>query len=177
MLPYTNRTEAKLRQLSQYFTGIPCKNGHLTYRYTSSGACSGCIRAHNQPVYDQAAIDRKAAKAQLVQVRLRCFVSDRGVLTTSAWALVVMRFPVLQLGDVDAHLLPQDKTGGTGLYAFNCHEDDVSQLRAIADGMLKAHRVDVVAVRRVAFGSAADAPVAPVPDWARVPRPGDPDYK
>lgn len=176
MRPYMNRAEAKLKQMSQYFTGIPCKNGHLTYRYTSSGACSGCIRSHNHATVDQTTIERKAAKVQLVQVRLRCFVSDRGVLAASAWAMAAMRFPVLQLSDVDPHLLPQDKAGGTGLYAFNCHEDDVPQLRAIADGMLKAHKADVVAVRRAAFGPAADG--KPVPDQAAAePWPGDPDYK
>lgn len=174
MQPYMSRGEAKLRQLTQYFTGIPCKHGHLTYRYTSSGACSGCIRAHNQPTYDQTMIERKAAKAQLVQVRLRCYVSDRGVLASSAWALAVMRYPVLTQGDVDPHLLPQDKAGGTGLYAFNCHEDDVAQLRQIADGMLKAHKADIVAVRRAAFGPAADG--RPMPDQAGEPWPGDPDY-
>lgn len=176
MQPYMNRAEAKLKQMSQYFTGIPCKNGHLTYRYTSSGACSGCIRAHNRPVHDQTTIDRKDAKAQMVQVRVRIYDADRGVLAASAWALAAMRFPVLQLSDVDAHLLPQDKAGGTGLYAFNCHEEDVPQLRAIADGMLKAHKADVVAVRRAAFGPAADG--KPVPDQAAAePWPGDPDYK
>lgn len=139
MEPYISRGEAKLRQLSQYFTGVPCKNGHLTYRYTSSGACSGCIRAHNQPTYDQTAIERKAAKAQLVQVRLRCFVSDRNVLAASAWAMAVMRYPVLTSGDIDPQLLPQDKEGGTGLYAFYCHNEDVDTLRKLSMDMVQSH--------------------------------------
>jgi hypothetical protein len=119
---------------------------------------------------------RQDAKARLVRVRIRAFESDRDALAASAWALAAMRFPVLQLSDVDPRLLPQDKAGGTGLYAFNCHEEDVPQLRAIADGMLKAHKADVVAVRRAAFGPAADG--KPVPDQATVePWPGDPDYQ
>lgn len=177
MQPYITRSEAKLRQLNQYFTGLPCKNGHLTYRYTSSGACSGCIRAHNKPVYDQTSIDRKGAKAQLVQVRLRCHENDHDALASSAWALAIMRNSVLTLGDIAPRLLPQDRAGGTGLYAFYCHAEDVSQLRDIADAMIKRLVIDVVAARRHAFGSAADVPVAPVPDWARVPRPGDFDFK
>lgn len=172
-----NRADAKVRQLSQYFTGFPCKNGHLTYRYTSSGACSGCIRANNNPVHDQSTIERKEAKAQLVQVRLRCHDVDREALAAAAWALVVMRYPALTMGDVDPRLLPKDKVGGTGLYAFYCHDEDVPQLRSIAAGMVSAQRVDVVAVRRRVFGAAADVPVAPVPEWARVPQPGDFDYK
>jgi hypothetical protein len=29
--------------LHKYFTGNPCKNGHLSERYTSSGGCLKCI--------------------------------------------------------------------------------------------------------------------------------------
>ena len=171
-----NRADAKVRQLSQYFTGIPCKNGHLTYRYTSSGACSGCIRENNRPLSDQATTARKEAKALLVQVRLRCYEVDREALAAAVWSFAVMRNPIFTLGDVDPRLLPRDKAGGTGLYSFNVHLDDVPQLRTIADSMLKAHKADVVAVRRAAFGPAADG--KPVPDQAAAePWPGDPDYK
>lgn len=36
------RSEAKVLGLKQYYTGVPCKFGHLDYRYTSSGTCCGC---------------------------------------------------------------------------------------------------------------------------------------
>lgn len=151
---YISRGEAKLRQLPQYFTGIPCKNGHLTYRYTSSGACSGCIRAHNQPINDKLTIERKAAKAQMVQVRLRCYEVDREALAAAVWSFALMRFPNITLGDVDPRLLPQDKTAGTGLYAFYCHSEDLAQVRQLADAMQKGHTVDVVAGRAKAIAAA-----------------------
>jgi hypothetical protein len=28
-----------------YYTGLPCKNGHLAKRYTTSGQCIECARA------------------------------------------------------------------------------------------------------------------------------------
>ena len=154
MEPYISRGEAKLRQLTQYFTGIPCKNGHLTYRYTSSGACSGCIRAHNQPSNDQATLERKEAKALLVQVRLRCYEVDRDALAAAVWSFAIMRSPLITLGDVDPRLLPLDKTAGTGLYAFYCHSEDVPQVRQLADGMLKGHSIDANAGRARAIEAA-----------------------
>lgn len=172
-----SRSEAKEKQQATYFTGQPCKHGHVAKRYTQSGTCSECINGDRNRIADPMAATKREAKADLVKVRIRAFDEDRDALASSAWALAVMRYPMLQLGDVDPRHLAQDKAGGTGLYAFYCHNEDVPQLRAIADGMLKAHKADVVAVRRAAFGSAADVPMAPVPDWARTPQPGDPDYK
>jgi hypothetical protein len=36
------RREAKAQGLDKYNTGKPCRNGHLSDRYTSSGACLEC---------------------------------------------------------------------------------------------------------------------------------------
>jgi glutamate dehydrogenase/leucine dehydrogenase len=30
-----------------YFTGKPCKNGHLEHRYTSTGICVACNREYS----------------------------------------------------------------------------------------------------------------------------------
>lgn len=154
MQNYTSRADAKVRGQTQYFTGIPCKNGHLTYRYTSSGACSGCIREHNKPPSDQTTMARREAKALLVQVRLRCYEVDRDALAAAVWSFAMMRNPVVTLGDVDPRLLPQDKTAGTGLYAFYCHSEDVPQVRQLADGMLKGHSIDANAGRAKAIDAA-----------------------
>lgn len=36
------RAEAKARGLTRYFTGKPCKNGHIAYRLASNGLCRDC---------------------------------------------------------------------------------------------------------------------------------------
>lgn len=165
-----SRREAKEKQQATYFTGQPCKHGHVAYRYTQSGTCSECINGGQNRVADPMAGARRAAKAELVKVTCRAFDTDREALAAAAWALAVMRYPVLTQGDVDPRTLPSDRTGGTGLYGFYCHLDDVPTLRAIADGMLKGHRVDVVAVsREQALAAARNVPVAAVPDWADRP--------
>jgi 5-methylcytosine-specific restriction endonuclease McrA len=39
------RAEAKARGLKRYFTGKPCRNGHVAERYVSVGNCGACLRA------------------------------------------------------------------------------------------------------------------------------------
>lgn len=153
------RPEARQKSLKTYFTGLPCKNGHISPRYTQSGTCADCIKQSNGGKIDHTAHARKEAKANLVQVRVRVFDVDRDAFAASAWALAVMRYPVLNLGDIDPRLLGSDRTAGTGLYAFYCHADDVAQLREIAAAMCNAHTLDVDARRlQIIQGAAAYLP-------------------
>lgn len=171
------RSEARQKGLKIYYTGQPCKNGHDSYRYVQSGTCAACIRCSNGIVVDQDSDAKKAAKAQMVRVNVRCYEEDRDHVAVAVWALAVMRWPFLTQGDVDPKVLPKDKTAGTALYSFNCHEADIATVRDIAAQSMAAKTVDVAAVRRSVFGTAADVQVAPVPEWARIPQPGDFDYK
>ena len=38
------RKQAAAQGMSKYFTGSPCKNGHIAQRYVKSGTCEDCIR-------------------------------------------------------------------------------------------------------------------------------------
>ena len=38
------RKTAELLELKEYFTGIPCRFGHISTRATSTGACNECRR-------------------------------------------------------------------------------------------------------------------------------------
>lgn len=42
MTPST-KTEAEATGLTRFFTGRPCRRGHLSERYTSTGACAECL--------------------------------------------------------------------------------------------------------------------------------------
>ena len=138
------RPEARAKGLKTYYTGKICRNGHDSYRYTQSGTCAQCIRDANGggPV-DPTSAARRDAKAQMVQARFRLHDVDRETFAASAWAMGVMRYPVLTLGDIDPHTLPQDKGGGTGLYAFYCHHEDVDTLRKLSMDMVQSHMVEV----------------------------------
>lgn len=39
------RQEARAARLARYFTGKPCKHGHVTQRYVANGRCVECSRA------------------------------------------------------------------------------------------------------------------------------------
>lgn len=40
---YTTKQAARLSGAVKYNTGKPCSRGHLTARYTNTGACVGCV--------------------------------------------------------------------------------------------------------------------------------------
>ena len=46
-----SRKEAIARGLRRYFTGKPCKHGHLTMRYTKSTRCIACNKTKNDDWY------------------------------------------------------------------------------------------------------------------------------
>lgn len=46
----TTRKEAIQQRVTRYYTGEPCANGHVAYRYTKNGGCSDCINPKFEPV-------------------------------------------------------------------------------------------------------------------------------
>jgi len=45
------KTEAKRQGLTQYYTGKPCKNGHVATRYTKTSRCSECKKNNDTNSY------------------------------------------------------------------------------------------------------------------------------
>lgn len=43
MIQISPRQEAKIKNLKKYFTGKPCKYGHISMRNTSTGQCNTCL--------------------------------------------------------------------------------------------------------------------------------------
>jgi hypothetical protein len=46
------RKEAMLAGETHYFTGIPCKHGHIDKRLVVNGSCMSCIREKNAEIYE-----------------------------------------------------------------------------------------------------------------------------
>jgi 5-methylcytosine-specific restriction endonuclease McrA len=46
--PVTKRRHAKAAGASHYYTGKPCKRGHLALRFVSTGTCIECQKIHTQ---------------------------------------------------------------------------------------------------------------------------------
>lgn len=56
--PEVSRSAARAERLARYFTGEPCKYGHIDQRYTSSTMCLSCERErHRSDAYHQWAAD------------------------------------------------------------------------------------------------------------------------
>lgn len=59
MLTITSKDDARKDGLIKYFTGVNCRNGHISERYTQSGACVACIKSgikrwhKNHPTYSK----------------------------------------------------------------------------------------------------------------------------
>lgn len=64
-----SRAAAKAAGLNRYYTGQPCKNGHNTYRYTTSGACYGCLKSYNSPAKLADTAEIMAARAELAAAK------------------------------------------------------------------------------------------------------------
>lgn len=60
------RKEAKAQSLNRYFTGKPCKRGHISERMTDSGSCITCCRENERLRYKKDP-ERFRAKARRVQ--------------------------------------------------------------------------------------------------------------
>ena len=73
------RSEAKAVGVKQFFTGKPCKNGHVAYRYTQSGTCAECINGPKAAVdlRKVPAADREALIGMSVAERTAIAVDER----------------------------------------------------------------------------------------------------
>ena len=148
MMDIKTRKQAMLDGENTYFTGTPCKNGHITYRYVQSGTCYECINGHRISADSNAAKLRESrlaetssalkvktdAKSSLVLVKVRIVPKVREQVAAAAFALANLRYPCLSMTDVDPERAPTDRHPSSGqvLYSFYCHDDDVAMLRLIA---------------------------------------------
>ena len=62
-----------------YYTGIPCKNGHLDYRYSKSGSCRTCTK-HASSAY------RKAKINELSKLRKSADHFTKDIFVETTWA-------------------------------------------------------------------------------------------
>lgn len=147
---------------SKYYTGKPCVHGHISERYTASGACAACVsvaaashRANFVPEDGRKA--RTLAKAQLEPIRLR--IHDDEVETILGYCVAVThaRFPAVKYEDVVPRRgRPVSVALGSRLYTVNVHPDDAFGFRALAKAAFDAHSVDGAAISATVERRAAE---------------------
>ncbi|MFU8816678.1 MAG: hypothetical protein ACNA7W_15120 [Pseudomonadales bacterium] len=65
-----SRPDAKTKGMTEFYTGVPCKHGHLSTRYVSSGGCRTCVYDRAKSKQHATSAEREAAKAARVSLRL-----------------------------------------------------------------------------------------------------------
>jgi hypothetical protein len=172
------RKDAMARGLSQYFTGRPCKNGHVTHRYTSSGACSGCVVAHTysaappdvKKIFEQRDVraERRDALASLVEVKLRALHTDSQVLKETAVQMCLARCPSLTRADVVINKAPTASENGSALYRVRIHADDVTFIRDMSNALLFKEKPDFSHIQHRLAAAQRELEETP-PDWTERP--------
>lgn len=192
MMEIKTRKQAIADGDNTYFTGKPCKHGHMTYRYTQSSGCYDCINGDrilpNSPSANAREVrltaaaaavrGKEIAKNSLVQVKLYSRDADLEIFKATAYAYAVMRYPELSTVDVWPGAIHAQCDGGA-LYKVNAHVDDVTALRDFERSLQSAAAPDpyTVAVKlHGEYNASVLMGLPPIPDWARTPKPGDFDY-
>lgn len=70
------KSQARERGLNKYFTGKPCKNGHVDQRHMHNSVCMGCIRVASRNWYKKRR-DHKREKSKQVYLANRTNVMAR----------------------------------------------------------------------------------------------------
>lgn len=154
----STRAEALEAGKKTYFTNKPCKNNHITYRYTQSATCSGCVTdsaGRGREAYSRSQEDRAETSAKLTEFPLRCFVVDFQTVKAAAYTLAMMRDPSVQPDDVVSKRPPTGGAAGTLLYKMRAFADDIPAIQKIANDLINSRSVDITTGRMHAFREAA----------------------
>lgn len=182
------RKEAVAAGESQYYTGLPCKRGHITYRYTVSGTCSDCLRGaaiitreavSSAPDFVQtraavadarrsARLAKEEAMTRLVEVRMRAYDIDWPQIRETAIELALAAHPVLARSDVCLNRAPLDRASGTAVYRALVPPEHYDTMRQVAAAFIATRKVDTSAI--TARLKEAERAMATVPaDWVMKP--------
>lgn len=66
-----SKHEAITRGLSKYFTGEPCRNGHIAERYVNGGACQLCVNPAVRRPADPERLELAKKKLEIAEEKLR----------------------------------------------------------------------------------------------------------
>ena len=72
-----SRKEARAAKMLRYFTGKPCKHGHIAERQVSSGNCFQCSREHGLEVKHAGCRRRYQANKESAAVKYRAYYLKR----------------------------------------------------------------------------------------------------
>lgn len=159
-----SRKDAVASNMGQYFTGKPCKRGHISPRYVQSGACAMCVsesskatramigaQSRNSVRADLNArvhveyLQKRDAINDLVEIRVPIHQKDVKTVADLATYFCIARYPFLE---------PRDFTpvkplmSELPLHKVRIPAEDVYGMREAADALFSTIKPDFSDVHR-----------------------------
>lgn len=155
------RLDAIELKLTRYFTGQPCKRGHICNRYTKTAACIECL--HPKFVTTEShqrkldAITRREGKLlqqqereriasilrMMEQIKIRLHDNDVLLFESAVLGAAICREPSLGMKDVRTRFVPKYWGSNQKLHAFKCFSPDKASLFVLQDSLESARRAVV----------------------------------
>lgn len=85
-----DRNQAAARGIRKYWNGSPCRKGHEALRYTTTGACSACVRGYRIPIFNVKSA-RAAAARGMARLEVFAYPADHAAIIAFTAALVTAR--------------------------------------------------------------------------------------
>lgn len=178
------REEAITRQSARYFTGKPCKRGHISERYTKMAACIECLH----PKFTSIESRRRGAMAlvklgekreqerlavvarSLDRIKIRLHPNDVELFESALLAAAIGHEPSMGLRHLRTRFVPKIYGKEIRLHCFRCFPEDKSTLFALQDSLESVRRPTVAPLSPQQRLEAALAMVdKQLPDWTERP--------
>lgn len=135
------RQQAISLRLNKYFTGLPCKRGHVCMRYTQMSACLECLHPKvNSEARNKSRrlrLDRQYALGHLKSLKLAVHTPSLSTMKALIYSLAVAREPVLEPADIYVSPKPgslyKEYGPNTFLHTFKAFEEDFDVIRNAND--------------------------------------------
>lgn len=179
-----SRQDAIAQKSSRYFTGQPCKHGHISERYTKSLNCIECLHPSFEPEdirLRKAARDAEriavrnareqitSTRSKLHQIRIRLHKNDLDLFEAMALAAAMSHEPAIRLKEIRCRFVPKMIGIDWHIYAFMCFPEDESTLRGYQDSLeaiRRPHATPLTQQERINAALAlADAEADPMPEF------------
>lgn len=127
LMPYLSRQAAIAGHLPKYFTGQPCKHGHIAQRYTQSSSCMDCV---HPPSGAGKRIPLKPHLTRMVKVYL--ILPEAQQIEAEALILsLAQSVAPLQEKHIHTNHVAEPTTDGRFRYCWRCfpeHKETILQL-------------------------------------------------
>lgn len=124
----STRQEAIDAREMYYFTGVPCKRGHVVKRYTRNGSCFLCLHPQIEDPERTTRTRRRAALKRLITARFRLFDGSAEIFRRAVLASAWMREASLKPNDIESVRKPV-RGEGLALVSFWFFSEDIEMLR------------------------------------------------